>query len=144
MFNKILFPTDLSLESKSIEDYLVETNKNNGIKDIVILNVIDQKMIDAVSFYDKKHEFLKAVRKDRQEEIDKKIVPKLTAAGYNVKILIKEGFPVKEILNTIAEENVELVVMASHGKGHHQGHLIGSISEKVVRHVKKPILVFKE
>jgi nucleotide-binding universal stress UspA family protein len=144
MFNKILFPTDLSMGSNSIENYLVDSNKDNGIKDIVILNVIDQKMIDAVSFYDKKHEFLKAVRQDRQEIIDKKIVPKLTAAGYNVKILIKEGFPVKEILNTIAEEDVELVIMASHGKGNHKGHLIGSVSEKVVRHVKKPILVFKE
>ena len=142
MFEKILLPTDISSKSKDIEDYIV--SHKNGTKEIVILNVVDQRMIDAVAIYDKKNEFVSSVKKDRQEEIDKKIVPRLIEAGYKVKIVIKEGFPVKEILNTAVEEEVGMIVMNSHGKGHHQGHLIGSVSEKVVRHSKTPVLVFKE
>ena len=142
MFEKILLPTDLSIKSKDIEDYIV--SHKNGTKEIVVLNVVDQRMIDAVAIYDKKNEFVSSVKKDRQDEIDKKIVPRLTEAGYKVKVIIKEGFPLKEILNTADEEDVGMIVMNSHGTGHHQGHLIGSVSEKVVRHSKKPVLVFKE
>ncbi len=140
--NKILFPTDLSDKSEAIENYLI-THKN-GTKEVVVLNVIDQRMLDAVAIYDKKNDFLSAVKSDRQEEIDKKIVPKLKDAGYQVKIIVKEGFPYKEILNTSEAEDVDVIIMNSHGKGHHQGHLIGSVSEKVCKTLKKPVFVFKE
>ena len=50
MFEKILYPTDFSDVSKKALDYLVQL-KDAGTKEIVVLHVIDEKGIDAISRY---------------------------------------------------------------------------------------------
>jgi nucleotide-binding universal stress UspA family protein len=49
------------------------------------------------------------------------------------------GDPASEILKAAVRENVDLVVMASHGeKGHFR---FGSVAEKVLRHSPLPVTV---
>lgn len=141
MLTKILFATDLSEQSKAIEEYLIKHN-NNVVKELVILNVIDQKLIDALGHYDQKHNFIEAVKKDRIEKMEE-LADVMKKYGYTVKVIIREGYPASEILRAEKEENVEMIIVASHGKNSSQGFLIGSVSEKVVRNCKKPVLVFK-
>jgi len=52
---------------------------------------------------------------------------------------IAVGDPAHEILQFIARENVDPVVMASHGEGGHSR--FGSVAEKVLKHSTVPVTV---
>ena len=67
----------------------------------------------------------------------------MTQSGLNVRVVIKRGVPLKEILKIEEEEKVSLIVIGSHGKTNIEEMLMGSVSEKVVRQAKSPVLVIK-
>ena len=60
----------------------------------------------------------------------------------DVKITLKteEGSPAESILKTIEKENIDLVVMGTSGKHGLDRFLLGSVTEKVVRSSKCPVL----
>ena len=50
------------------------------------------------------------------------------------------GTPVDQILATIAEENIDLVVLGTHGRGLVGHLLLGSVAERVIRRSPVPVL----
>ena len=54
-----------------------------------------------------------------------------------------KGPQLREILWVEAKEAVSVIVIGSHGKSNLQEMLLGSVSEKVARKCKKPILIVK-
>ena len=143
MFEKILYPTDFSDVSKKALDYLVQL-KDAGTKEIVVLHVIDEKGIDAISRYGagSAEPMIREITKEAMEE-GKKIEKKLMQSGLNVKIRIETGVPLKEILRVEKKEKVSVIVVGSHGKTNLEEMVLGSVSEKVIRQSKKPVLVIK-
>jgi len=143
MFKKILYPTDFSDVSKKAMGYLVQL-KDAGTKEIVVLHVIDEKGIDAISRYGagNAETLIREIEKEAMEE-GKKIEKKLMQSGLNVKVRIERGVPLKEILTVEEEEKVSVIVIGSHGKTNLGEMFLGSVSEKVIRQSKKPVLVIK-
>jgi len=143
MFEKILYPTDFSDVSKKALKYLAQL-KDAGTKEIVVLHVIDEKGIDAISRYaaGSAEPMIREITKEANEE-GKKIEKKLMQSGLNVKIRIETGVPLKEILKVEEEEKVSAIVIGSHGKTNLKEMFLGSVSEKVIRQSKKPVLVIK-
>ena len=68
---------------------------------------------------------------------------KLKNEGLEVKTRIESGIPLQEILRAEAEEDVSVIVIGSHGMSNLQEIFLGSVSEKVIRKCKKPVLVVK-
>ena len=63
--------------------------------------------------------------------------------GLEVKVRIETGVPLKEILKVEEEEKVSAIVIGSHGKTNLEEMVLGSVSEKVIRKSKNPVLVIK-
>ena len=59
-----------------------------------------------------------------------------------IKIILisKEGSPADVVLKTIENEGIDLVVMGTSGKHGLDRFLLGSVTEKVVRSAKCPVL----
>ena len=53
------------------------------------------------------------------------------------------GTPVSGILDAIAEQRVDLVVMGTHGRGMIEHLLLGSVAERVVRSSPVPVLTVR-
>lgn len=68
---------------------------------------------------------------------------KLEGNGFAVKVKIERGIPFQIILAVEEEEDVSAIVIGSHGKSNIKEMLLGSVSEKVIRKSKKPVLVVK-
>jgi nucleotide-binding universal stress UspA family protein len=66
------------------------------------------------------------------------------AAGLETKYIVLKGDPAARIVNFAEEQNVDMIVVGFHGIGGFERLVIGSVSEKVVRHAKIPVLVFRE
>lgn len=143
MFKKILYPTDFSDASKKAINYLMQL-KDAGAKEIIVLHVIDEKGISAISRYAAGGavEIIGRIEKEAGEEA-KKIERKLGQHGLIVKVRIETGIPIKEILNIEEEEKVSAIVIGSHGKTNLEEMVLGSVSEQVIRQSKNPVLVIK-
>jgi nucleotide-binding universal stress UspA family protein len=62
----------------------------------------------------------------------------------NVKTIIKTGKPFIEIIETATEEDVDLIIIATHGHSGVEHILFGSTAEKVVRKAPCPVLTLRE
>lgn len=69
MFKKILYPTDFSDVSKKALSYLIQL-KDAGTEEIIVLNVIDSRGIDAISRYGdgNAETVMREMTKDAKEE----------------------------------------------------------------------------
>jgi len=64
--------------------------------------------------------------------------------GINVKTILKNGKPFLEIIDTASEENIDLIIIATHGHSGVEHILFGSTAEKVVRKAPCPVLTLRE
>ncbi|MCJ7809404.1 MAG: universal stress protein, partial [Desulfobulbaceae bacterium] len=55
--------------------------------------------------------------------------------------MIVYGDPVSEILKTIASENIDMVIMGTHGRKGLDHTFFGSVAENVVKRSDVPVLV---
>ena len=58
-------------------------------------------------------------------------------------IMAKIGNPVDEILQEVENNSYDMVVMGAHGQGFLEDTLLGSVSRRVVRRCKTPVLVIR-
>lgn len=65
----------------------------------------------------------------------------LRAWGRTVTTVIRTGRPAAEILAAAAEDEVALIVMATHGRGGVQRLIIGSVADQVLRQGTRPTLL---
>jgi nucleotide-binding universal stress UspA family protein len=65
------------------------------------------------------------------------------AANVEVESVILRGIPAEEIIWFAEKNDIDLIVMGTHGRTGIKSFLLGSVAEKVVRHATKPVLVVR-
>jgi nucleotide-binding universal stress UspA family protein len=78
--------------------------------------------------------------KEELEKLAKTEIPE----GIDVKTILKNGKPFLEIIDTASEENIDLIIIATHGHTGVEHILFGSTAEKVVRKAPCPVLTLRE
>jgi len=141
---KILVPIDFSDYSKSALKYAVNFAKSFNA-DMTLIYVVEpivyppdfsmgQIAIPTVSTeWDER----------ACEELDK-LAKTQIPADVKVKTIIKTGKPFVEIIETATEENIDLIIIATHGHSGVEHILFGSTAEKVVRKAPCPVLTLRE
>ena len=153
MFEIILYPTDFSDTAGKGVAYLKQLYLA-GARKVILLNVIHQRVLDTLEtihkasyFQDGRyHEDRDAAEARLEAERKEKITviaEALEAVGFEVKIRIEKGHPLREILRTEKEEGVSLIVLGSHGRNNFLKARIGAVSEKVMRRAQTPVLLIK-
>lgn len=66
---------------------------------------------------------------------------KLGAQGVQAETLVLRGDPSRQLLQTAASENVDLIVMATHGRTGIRRFLLGSVTDRVMRDAGRPVLL---
>jgi nucleotide-binding universal stress UspA family protein len=143
MFEKILYPTDFSEEANKALDFVVSL-KDAGAREVVVLHVIEKGSFDAIARYATKDivEIEKNLKKRAMAEL-RPIEERLTKEGLKVKVIVTTANPYMGILNAERKEKVSVIVIGSHGMSNIAEILLGSVSEKVVRRAKVPVLVVR-
>jgi universal stress protein A len=60
--------------------------------------------------------------------------------GIKIKLIIKEGDPVDEILKVIGEKKIDLVILRAHEESRIERFLVGSFNDEIIR--KMPCSIF--
>jgi nucleotide-binding universal stress UspA family protein len=69
---------------------------------------------------------------------------RVTAGGLEGEMAVVHGVPFQEILDTAKKQQVDLIIMGTHGRTGLQHVLMGSVAEKVVRLAPCPVLVVRQ
>ena len=148
MYKKILLPTDGSKNSeKAIEHALRIAELEDS--EIIILNVVDSVYLTGLPEEDLITKSELILEEESQKIINhvKSIIENMEEEkGFkidHVKLTprTEEGNAADVILKLSEKEDVDLIVIASSGKHMLDRFLLGSVTEKTVRHSTVPILV---
>jgi len=154
-FKKILYTTDLSENARYAFSYAMSLANQYGAG-ITILHVLEsspssESLVTNVIGEKKWRE----LRKDNEQEVVNTIKQRLENFCEEVtrevpacpfitdEIIVRIGIPADEILNLVESRDYDLVVMGARGHGLIGSALMGSISRRVVRRSKKPVLVIR-
>ncbi|MFA5866773.1 MAG: universal stress protein [Actinomycetota bacterium] len=132
MFKKILFPTDFSAYADKAVEYLV------GMKALGVEEVIQTYILEAGEEYP-----ITLARKKRTLAMLKDREHLFKDHGLDIKSRVELGTPYREILKMADTENVSMIVIGCHGKGLFDEVIIGSVSDRVTREAKVPVLLVK-
>lgn len=77
-----------------------------------------------------------------RDELDK-IIGKEISAGVPIKLIIREGKPVDEILQVVKDEKIDLMVLLSHEEGRLEHILFGRENDAILRRMPCSILLLK-
>ena len=150
MFRKILYPTDFSDVSKKALHY-VKALKAAGTKQVVLIRVINDKSVECIAkgialAGREVSVFLNHAIESLREEARRQIRPiekELQAIGLEVTSRVETGIPQTRILEIAESEDVSAIVLGSHGKSNVGSALLGSVSDHVIRHSRRPVIVVK-
>ncbi len=146
MYQKILLPTDGSENAKRAGKHALWIAEL-GSSDIIVLNVVDMYYPKMPALPNFRRELYNELREEGQKAVEdfkedlEENQCKGTCKNVNLTTKIKEGKPYDAILETIKEEDVDLVVMGASGRHGLERYLLGSVTERVLREAKCPVLV---
>ena len=142
MFSKILVATDGSQYSDKALEVAIGLAKVFNTS-LYIIHVVEE---DKVAMAASTMPIMVNVIEDMVKignEILNKAKAKASEAGVNAEAILARGNAADKILENADKLNVDLIVVGSRGLRGLARFLLGSVSEKVVRHSSKPVLVVK-
>ena len=80
---------------------------------------------------------------DVQRYLEEKSDMLKKAGLVNVTIASRQGYGADEIINYAGNASGRLIAMCSHGRSGVRRWTLGSVAEKVLRHGKNPVLIFR-
>jgi universal stress protein A len=140
-FERILFPTDFSHHN----DQALRLASTLAAESGATLHIAHvDELRDLTAAMGEVGYMMATTVDDRQEIWDQleSVRPTVPTVAYEHHYL--KGAPVVEILKLAEEENIDLIVMASHGRTGLPRLLMGSIAEGVMRGARCPVLIVKQ
>lgn len=142
-FKKILCPTDFSEPSYEAIKAAGELAYHFG-SELHIVHVIASVPIVPVPIGPEPSAFNVSLYEQELDASSKRaleeVVNQLESKELKTRLIALRGDPADEIVRTVDEENVDLIVIATRGRTGLDRLVFGSVAEKVVRLAKCPVL----
>ncbi len=137
MIEKIVYPYDFSRFSEAAIPFIGEFVKL-GAQKVIIVTVIEyEEIFTHVLFKETEIRRLKESTKNRLHKIKEKI----ENFGLKVETKVDFGMPSKIIIETAKENDADLIIMGSQGRGAIMNALLGSTAENVLRRSNIPVFI---
>ena len=139
---KILMPTDLSEYARHALTYASELSSTFGAT-LHLIYVVDTEWLvtyDGVSLPNHKKTILERLQKEGEEGL-KELKRELT--GVDVETVARVGNPPVAVERYARENDIDLIVLATHGRTGLSHVLFGSKAERLVQSAPCPVLTIK-
>ena len=151
---KILYATDLSKNSGYAFRYAMNLAEKYDAE-IIVLHVIEpipsiakhymKIYVDEAKWEEKiKYEqdlAIEQIKKRIQEFCKRETQDAPQCLVLVSTILVRPGHPVEEILKAVDEEQCNMIVLGTHGKGFLKQTFLGSVARSVLDRARKPVLI---
>lgn len=139
----ILCPIDFSEISANAMEYAVFLASHHHAE-LLLLHVVEhlQEFEQYQILVFTSQELSEKMEKQAYEELNK--LSEQIKKTIKVETLVRQGKPFVEIIKQAKEKDMDLIVMASHGRTGVSHMLMGSVAEKVVRKANCPVLIVRD
>lgn len=136
---KILVPVDFSDRSRKALQYALGMAEEFQAE-LILVHVVQPYPIVTE---------MPGTMAELQAQLEKNAFSQLAKLNDSIKGvasrgLLQTGQPVHHILKVALEEDVDLIVVATHGRTGLAHVVLGSVAERIVRHAHCPVLVVRE
>ncbi|RLM53647.1 universal stress protein [Halobellus sp. Atlit-31R] len=139
MYDTILVPTDGSTATDGAIEHAIELAKQYDAT-VHALYVVDT---GAYSSLEMGSDIVaEALQEEGNSAVDG-VAERAEAAGVDVETAVEAGIAHRVIVDYVADEDVDLVVMGTHGRTGVGRFLLGSVAEKVVRTADAPVMTVR-
>lgn len=137
---RVLAPIDFSEFTEAAIDYAVELAQTYGAR-IDLVHVVNDASFPGVYGMDAQPLALEKMEEGAQEALEDLVHEHI---GFeDVRVAVEVGHPAGRIAGYAEEEDIDLIVIPSHGRSGLKRMLMGSVAEKVVRSAPCPVFTLK-
>ena len=140
---RILVPTDFSDASEAALNYGRALAEAFGAS-LHVLHVMEDPFLyaSASESYVVPLELHEQIEKSARERLNS-VLSATDREKLHAEVVLKRGSPFVEIVRYAREQDVDLIVIGTHGRGPIAHMLMGSVAEKVVRKAPCPVLTVR-
>ena len=135
---RILVPTDFSDPGRTALQYAVAFADQFGAT-VDLLHVLEPVPPEALLSYVPKQDLTQNMHKQAQKQLGK-LREAWKDHSFPVNEIIVEGTPFVEIIRHAKENETDIIIIGTHGRGAIAHMLLGSVAEKTVRNAPCPVL----
>jgi len=142
--NKILCPIDFSEHSLEALDNAVEMAQNLS-SELVLTHIISPIPVRPTPTQPSEFDvsgYRDTLEENSEENMDS-VIKKHIPDNVKVKKVIRSGMPAQEIDDIAEEENIDLLIISTHGRTGLSHVIFGSVAEKIIRHAPCPVLTIR-
>jgi nucleotide-binding universal stress UspA family protein len=152
---KILYATDLTRNSAYAFFFATDMARKHDAKIVILhcIGTIPPSVYMEAGFTDAERVLRKAKEQEKKESIAE-IKKRVELFCRNVEtqigppcaelvadVIVKQAYPVEEILNTADAEACDVIVLGTHGKGILRQSFLGSVARSVLERTRKPVFI---
>jgi universal stress protein A len=139
---KILVPSDFSSASTNAFRYAMRLGQQFGAE-LVLLHVLEPSLSPVFQT----SRSTPALSQEELSLAEKNLhvwADSARRSSVSAKLAVRTGLPEHEIVEAAKEQDIDLVIIATHGRTGWKHFCIGSTAERVVRAAPCPVLVVRE
>jgi len=141
---RILFPVDFTENSSKVLPYVLSVSEKYDAAIYLLHVVVDFSQWGGYDISDirmgRYQEFQEEALKDAEKTLERVCEEHLQGCPISQKRILT-GDPAKEILKFIESEEIDLLIMGTHGRKGLEHVFFGSVAENVLRKSPIPVLV---
>jgi nucleotide-binding universal stress UspA family protein len=142
MYKQMLVPLDGSNLAEVVFTYAKELAGRLGI-DLIFLNVCTPEEAELLPMRRTYVERMAEIVKGQSMEVQKRIGIGTEGKAVKAKAEVVIGYPAEEILRYADENEIDLILIATHGRSGIKHWSLGSVADKVLRMSKVPVWVVR-
>lgn len=109
----------------------------------LISNPVDQEALNAPLPFPDGRKAYTSIEEETRDELDK-LLRKELKSGFPIKLTIKDGDPVNEVINAVKAERIDLLLLLAHEEGRLEHMLFGRENDAIIRKIPCSILLVKK
>ena len=138
MYDRVLLPTDGSQGNSRAVKQAIDLAAITGAE-LHVLFVVEDMPYGPDLMDGQVEERLREIGKGAIADIR----GRADSAGVSIETAIEDGKPHRAILEYANEEEIDCIVMGTHGRSGLDRYLLGSVTERVVRAAEMPVLTVR-
>lgn len=141
MYKKILVPLDGSELSECVLDHVTAIATGCHIPEVILLTVIEP--VSQQVYAELGEQLARDIQNKARVDVNNyllKVADSLKKDGLVVQTAVISGKATEEILDYANKNQVDLIVMSTHGRSGISRWAFGSVADRVLRHSRVPVL----
>lgn len=143
MYKKILVPLDGSKLAEKALEHLKFVTKSGVVERIILMRVVEPILPDIKSNIGAEHLHQAELKREKEaKSYLTRVSNKLKEDGFPIETRLEiDGEPAEKIIELARQEDVDLIIMSTHGRTGFRRWLYGSVASRIINHSPVPILV---